>query len=55
MTYLLKNNYKRQICFRITEDMWSNCRMWQLTLPSFHEIFNRISMDVSLDIATEDE
>ncbi|OAD54119.1 WD repeat-containing protein 48 [Eufriesea mexicana] len=29
--------------------------LWQLTLPSFHDIFNRISVDVSLDIATEDE
>ncbi|OAD62191.1 WD repeat-containing protein 48 [Eufriesea mexicana] len=45
----------RLLHFIITEDMWSNCRLWQLTLPSFHDIFNRISVDVSLDIATEDE
>ena len=53
--FLIKNDHIKQICCRITEDMWSSCRVWHLTLPSFHEMFTRISVDVSLDAATEDE
>lgn len=45
----------KRIYYRITEDMWSSCRVWHFTLPSLSEMFNRILMDVSLDAASEDE